>query len=164
MHTHAHMCAQAHVFECGVYSMHTYGDQRLVLHVFLRWSLSYFTRQYFPLNPEVTDHGDGHPRSPWNPAFVSKVLGLQATYLALTRAHWLDLRSLCLHGHFPSCTFCLLNNLVCDFVQQAWEVSSHSVSQSSCVTAQSTPPPRGYSLQRAPLYKGAAFGFHEVLR
>lgn len=123
-------CVKARVFECGVYSMHTYGDQRLVLHDFLRWSPSYFTRQDFPLDPELTDREAGRPRSPWNPAFVSKVLGLQATHLALTRTLWLELRSLCLHGHLPSCTFCLLNNLVCDFVRQAWEAPSHRVSQS----------------------------------
>lgn len=39
----------------------------------------FFLRQGFPLTLELTDCEAGCPRSPRNPAFVSKVLGLQDT-------------------------------------------------------------------------------------
>lgn len=88
--------------------------------------LIFFETRLFPLNLELADSEAGWPRSSWNPAFVSRVLGLQATHLAFTRT----LRLTRLLSHLPSCAFHLLNNLVCDSVWQAWEASSQLVSQS----------------------------------
>lgn len=117
-----HMCSGV-----GICVMYTYGDHRLVPSVFLRCSPSYFFEtRLFPLNLELADSEAGWPRSSWNPAFVSRVLGLQATHLAFTRT----LRLTRLLSHLPSCAFHLLNNLVCDSVWQAWEASSQLVSQS----------------------------------